>query len=278
MQAQRNTFLVGIIAFSMLAWASVAAATVTPVTGWVVHNGTSTVGGTASNPTFTAADNIVVMAPFTDVALVNDGDFVQGKVTLTVTGRTGSVLVNTLNTQLRFGLFYNNASAVVTANDVPNLGYTIEYTNLAAGGLSREQTNVAQTNPFTSPAGSLTNGVQDSGGDSIQGANPGAVTFDIKITRNAGKIDLLGSISGTDSVSGNPYLATFTSTGYTPTSGTFTFNRMALFLGDNVNGGSASLVDSTITTVPEPMGLAFTACVIGGLAARRRGANHDDNF
>ena len=35
-----------------------------PITGWAVHNGTSTAGGTAASPIFTPGDNITLMAPF----------------------------------------------------------------------------------------------------------------------------------------------------------------------------------------------------------------------
>jgi hypothetical protein len=261
--------VVVVTSFAGAGWTRAATA---PVSGWAVHNGTSTVGGTASDPTFTPADNITVMAPFADVVLVNDGDFVQGTTTLTMNTRTGTG-VNTLNTQLRVGLFHNNASATVTANDIPNVGFIIEYTNLLAGGLIREQTSTVQTNPFTSPT-NMGNGTQDSGADSIQGANPGAVTFDLKLTRNAGKIDLVGSISGTDSVSGNPYVADYSVTGHSstnfPADGTFTFNRIALFLGDGVNAASVSLSESSITTVPEPGSIALAGIAAGLIMLHRR--------
>ena len=57
-----------------------------PVTGWAVHNETSTVtdGGTNS-PTFSpAGGNMTVMGTFSEVSLVNDGDFVTVKTTLTL--------------------------------------------------------------------------------------------------------------------------------------------------------------------------------------------------
>jgi hypothetical protein len=272
MKAKWRRAALAVVVVTFIAGAAPTRAATVPVSGWVVHNGTSTVGGTASNPTFTPGDNITVMAPFADVVLANDGDFVQGTTTLTMNTRTGTG-INTLNTQLRVGLFQNNASAVVTANDVPNVGFIIEYTNLVAGGLIREQTSTVQTNPFTSPT-NIGNGTQDSGADSIQGANPGPVTFDLKLTRNAGKIDLVGTISGTDSVSGNPYVANYSIAGYSsatfPADGTFTFNRIALFLGDGVNAASASLSDSSITTVPEPGSIALTGIAIGSIMLNRR--------
>jgi hypothetical protein len=211
------------------------------------------------------------MAPFADVTLANDGDFVQGTTTLTMNGRT-TTGISTLNTQLRVGLFHNSASGTVTANDAPNLGFIIEYTNAAAGGLIREQASAVQTNPFTSPT-NLGNGVQDSGADSIQGANPGPVTFDLKLVRNGGLIDIIGSISGTDAVSGNPYVANYTFTGHSsanfPANGAFTFNRIALFLGDNVNAASASLSGSAIMTVPEPTSVAVIGLAVAVLLSRR---------
>src|SRR5688500_207885 len=272
MKAKWGRAGLAVVVVTFIAGAASTRAATVPVSGWVVHNGTSTVGGTASNPIFTPGDNITVMAPFADVVLANNGDFVQGTTTLTMNTRTGTG-INTLNTQLRVGLFHNNASAVVTANDVPNVGFIIEYTNLVAGGLIREQTNTAQTSPFTSPT-NIGNGTQDSGADSIQGVNPGPVTFDLKLTRNAGKIDLVGTISGNDPVSGNPYLANYTVTGYSsttfPADGTFTFNRIALFLGDGVNAASASLSDSSITTVPEPGSIALAGIAIGSIMLNRR--------
>jgi hypothetical protein len=275
MKTFSNLIKTSCMALAILAWASVTNADLIPVTGWIVHNGTSTVGGTADNPTFTPGDNITLMAPFSDVVLANDGDFAEGKTTLTMNTRTGTG-VNTLNTQLRIALLDNSASGTVAANDSPNLGFIIEYTNVTAGGLIREQTSTSQTNPFTSPT-NIGNGVQDSGTDSIQGANPGPVTLDLKLTRNGGKLDLTGSISGTDAVSGNPYLQTYSVLGYSsanfPPNGTFTFNRMALFLGDGVNAASASLSDSSVLTIPEPASLALAASLaFGGLLTRRQRA------
>ena len=271
MKAKWRRAGLAVVVVTFIAGAASTRAATVPVSGWVVHNGTSTVGGTASNPIFTPGDNITVMAPFADVVLANNGDFVQGTTTLTMNTRTGTG-INTLNTQLRVGLFHNNASSVVTANDVPNVGFIIEYTNLVAGGLIREQTNTAQTSPFTSPT-NIGNGTQDSGADSIQGVNPGPVTFDLKLTRNAGKIDLVGTISGTDSVSGNPYVANYSITGLSstnfPADGTFTFNRIGLLLGDGVNAASASLSDSSITTVPEPGSIALAGIAIGSIMLNR---------
>lgn len=259
---------------AMLVVAS-ARADIIPVSGWMVHNGTSTVGGTGSAPTFTPGSNLTLMAPFADVTLANDGDFIEGITTLTLNARTANTGVNALNTQLRFALL-DSTNATPTANDFPNLGLTMEYTNAAAGGLMREQNVASQTNPFTSPS-SIGNGSQDSGGDSIQGANPGPVTFDYKFTRNGGKLDLSGTISGTDSVSGNPYLAPFSFTGWSsatfPANGTFTFNRMAVFLGPNVSATSALLTDSQVITIPEPASIVLmNVLAIGGLFVSRRAA------
>ncbi len=121
----------------------------------------------------------------------------------------------------------------LTAGDFPNVGFTIEYTNAAAGGLAREQTSLLKPIPFTSPT-SINNGTQDANAGSIQGANPGPVTFTIKLTRNGGVLDMVGSISGTDSVTSLPYLSNFGWTGTRhnlPLNGEFTFNRLGIFLG-----------------------------------------------
>ncbi|HEX3602393.1 MAG TPA: hypothetical protein VHU84_19720 [Lacipirellulaceae bacterium] len=266
-----------LVALALVAPASLAHAGTVPVTGWIVHNGTSTVGGTAAAPTFTAGDNITVMAPFSDVTLANDGDFVEATTTLTMNTRTGTG-INTLNTQLRLGIFDDSVNGTVTAGDIPNIGFIIQYSNLAAGGPIAEQQSLTQTSPFTSPV-TIGAGVQDSGGDSIQGANPGPVTFTMRLTRNAGKIDLTGSISGTDSVSTNPYLSTFAVSGYSstnfPANGSFTFNRIGLFMGDNVNAASASLANSSVTTndvVPEPTSLMLVIGIAAGgvLLPKRR--------
>ena len=257
-------------------WAILAAtlpASAATISGWDVHNGTSTVGGTASAPTFTAADNITAMAPFDTVTLDDDGDFVEVSTTVNVTGRT-SVGVNSLNTQLRLGIFRGPAGAVV-ASDIPNQGFLIEYANVAAGGLIREQQSATQVNPFTSPV-NLGNGTQDAGADSIQGANPGPVTLTLKLTRNAGLFDLSGTISGVDSVSGNPYLANYTLNGINTASflagGASAFNRIGLFLGDSVNGASAILTDSVVNTntnVPEPAAVLLAATAMVGVLSVR---------
>jgi hypothetical protein len=109
---------------------------------------------------------------------------------------------------------------------------------------------------------------------------PGAILFELSLTRNAGKIDLFGKISGTDSVSGNPYLSTFTQNGISsanfPTNGTFSFNRLALNLLDNVNGASANLSGAVVNfaVVPESrFGILAIAVAMGatftGLKMRR---------
>lgn len=256
-----------------------AATITTPVTGWMVHNdgasGGTVVGGTPSAPTFTPGDNSTLMAPFTDVKLSSDGDFVEAKTTLTMTGRTGTG-INTLNTQIRFALL-DSSNATLTPGDASNLGYTIEYANLNGTPLTREQTSAVQTNPFTSPTTiSPATITLDPSGGSIQGANPGAVTFDIKLTRNNGALDMVASVSGTDSVTSTAYLETFSWTGHTsanfPLNGAFTFNRLGIFLGGNANSATATLAESTVSTnVPEPatLLLAVGLAAVGGIARKR---------
>ena len=270
MKMNRNLAWPAIVALTMAATAPLAeGAFIHPVTGWEVHNGTSTVsdGGTAS-PTFTAGDNITVMAPFSDITLANDGDYVTFMTTLTMTDRS-TTGINTLNTQLRVGLFDGPAGPIV-ANDIPNVGFIIEYTNQAAGGLIREQMSAIQTAPFVSPT-NIGNGTPDS--DSIAGANPPPVNLMLTLTRNAGLLDLTGQISGGD------HLANYTVTGHSsatfPAGGPFNFNRVGLFLGDGVNAASASLADAKITTnVPEPSSclLAATIGVGAAMIGRRRPA------
>src|SRR5882757_9729138 len=135
----RNLIRAAFVAAALIAPLPLAQAATIPVTGWIVHNGTSTIGGTAAAPTFTAADNIVAMAPFSNVTLANDGDFVELKTTLTISGRTGGTGTNTRNTQLRAALLDNSTNSAIGASDFPNQGFTIEYSNLAATQQIREQ-------------------------------------------------------------------------------------------------------------------------------------------
>ncbi|HVT26907.1 MAG TPA: PEP-CTERM sorting domain-containing protein [Lacipirellulaceae bacterium] len=275
MKMCRNLIGTAFGVLAIVALASTTNASPIPVTGWIVHNGTSTVGGTASNPTFTPGDNVTLMAPFSDISLANDGDSIEAKTTLTMNSRTGTG-VNSLNTQLRFALLDDSVNGTLTAGDFPNVGFTIEYANLNSGTppQSREQTSLTQTAPFVSPT-SINNGTLDANGGSIQGADPGPVTFDIKITRNGGALDMVGSISGTDSVTSLPYLSTFGWTGHTstnfPLNGPFSFNRLAVFLGGNVNAATASLSDSSVNVVPEPTSLILVAgMALSGVFMRKR--------
>jgi hypothetical protein len=245
-----------ILMFAAVVMAATGRSQAATITGWAVHNGASTIGGAPSAPTFAPGDNLTLMAPFDDVALVNNGDYIKVKTTLEMNDRTANTGANALNTQLRFGIFGGPAGPIV-ANDVPNLGYTIEYTNLAAGGLIREQENASQANPFNSPT-ARGNGSPPTG--SIQGANPAPVTFTLRMTRNAGALDLTGSINSTE------YTGLFA---YSPLNGASSFNRIGLFLGDNVNATDVVLTDSTVTTnVPEPSGMILAVVTpFGGAAA-----------
>lgn len=267
MKTNRETFGVAAAALVLVASSGWATAATIPVTGWAVHNGTSVAGGTTADPTFAPGDNLTLMAPFSAVTLANDGDFIEATTTLTLNDRTANTGGNALNTQLRIGLFNGPAGAVV-ASDIPNVGFIIEYSNVAAGGLIREQSDANQTNPFVNPA-NIGNGVQDAGADSIQGANPGPVTFTLRLTRDADKIDLSGSIAATDSVSGNPYLATYTVPDRVPSDASFTFDRIGLFIGGNADATSAGLANSSITIVPEPTSVVLLGLAVSGALARR---------
>jgi hypothetical protein len=219
-----------------------------PITGWAVHNGSSTAGGTASAPTFAPADNLTLMAPFIDRALVNNGDYVEVKTTLELNDRTANTGTNALNTQLRIGLFDGPAGAI-GFEDTPNLGFIIEYHNVS--GLIREQTNAGQNSPFTSPT-NIGNGSPPTG--NIAGANPDPVTFTLRLTRTAGALDLTGSIvsstfTGNYSALGN--------------ASSHVFNRIGLFMGPNVDATDILLTNSSVTTnVPEP-----ATCVLAAAAA-----------
>jgi hypothetical protein len=269
MSLNRGLILPAIAALAVCAAAPLSqGATFTlPVEGWVVHNGSSTVAGAATNdPTFTTGDNIVAMGTFPEIELLHDGDYLTFSTTLTMLGRS-TPGANTLNTQLRVGLFDGPDGAIV-ASDTPNTGFIIEYTNGAAGGLIREQTSLIQTNPFTSPTNIGNASPADT--DSIAGENPPPVLLTLTLTRNGGELDLTGQISG-----GN-HTANYSVLGYSsatfPMNGPFNFNRVGVFLGDGVNSTSASLADANIATnVPEPgVCLLLGTATIGGLMLRRR--------
>jgi hypothetical protein len=243
----------------LIAFGAAATVGAAPITGWAVHNGTSTVGGTPAAPTFAPADNLTLMAPFNDIQLANDGDFVEVTTTLEMNDRTANTGTNALNTQLRVGIFDGPAGAV-GFEDTPNLGYIIEYSNLAAGGLIREQTNAGQISPFTSPT-NIGNGSAPTG--NITGANPDPVTFTLILTRTLGALDLTGSIVS------SAYSGSFSDTGNL---GAYTFNRIGLFLGPNVDATDIVLTSSSVrTNVPEPATYALAAlAVLGGFALKRR--------
>jgi hypothetical protein len=264
MKRNGNFLILALAAAATLAASDRGLAATIPVTGWAAHNGASTAGGTPSAPTFTPGDNLTLMAPFDNVSLANDGEYVEVTTTLDLNNRTANLGVNSLNTQLRAGVFDGPAGAIV-ASDIPNFGYTIEYTNQPAGGLIREQESASQANPFTSPT-SRGNGAAPTG--SIQGANPDPVTFTIRMTRNGGALDLSGSIVSA-AFTGNFALAG-TSSAHFPLNGTFNFNRIGLFLGANVDATDAVLTNTSVTTnVPEPCGLLLAAGVFGGVLMSR---------
>ena len=252
------------------------------MTDWVVHNtnGTITVtNGNTNSPSFkaadVAADTMTLMAPFSAVTLANDGEFIKLTTTLTMANRS-TTGINTLNTHLRFGLFDGPGSPVVAA-DAPDYGFFAQYANLNQTHLKVHEQATADVNPMDSGfttigSTALGNVVADPENDSIQGANPTAA-YEMTITRNAGKLDITGQISG------GSYLSTFNVVGHTsvnfPSGGNFTFDRVGFFLGNNVNSQDGStFANVTVETgvVPEPAtcGLAATL-LIGCALLRRRG-------
>jgi len=255
MKISRNLGYAAFVAMAM-AWqaSSACGAVVIPVTGWAVHNGTSTVtnGGTNS-PTFTAADNITVMGTYAPITLFKNGDSIKVSTTLNLATRTTNTGLNALNTQLRIGLFDGpGAGGAVVVNDIPNTGFIIEYSNVAAGGLIRRQSSLTQTNPFTTPT-DIGNGVQDTGADSLRGANVGPVLFELMLTRNGSLIDLSGKSSGNDSSNSNPYSSTYTALGQALAPNGFVFDRVGFFFGGNVDGPNGTLNNVNITAaIPEP--------------------------
>jgi hypothetical protein len=193
---------------------------------------------------------------------------------LMMSDRFGNTGENSLNTQLRMGL-YNGPSGSVTLEDIPNLGLFIVYGNhnQASNRRIRQLTSSTNVNPFSGTDNIGDPGTEDDGQDSIRGANPGPVHFEITLTRNLGLLDIAAQISGTNSVTGNPYISNYAFAGYDPAAiGGFTFNRAGFFFGANVDAPSATLADTVITTnVPEPRGvvLASLAMISGVVIARR---------
>ena len=97
-------------------------------------------------------------------------------------------------------------------------------------------------------------------------ANPGPVYFELVLTRNAGNFDITAQISGTDSVTGNPYISNYARTGYDPVNIGTAFNRAGFFFANNVDAPSATLADVTITTnVPEPASCMLIAFALAGM-------------
>jgi hypothetical protein len=228
------------------------------------------VGGAATNsPTFTAADlaadTISVMAPFAGITLANDGDFIKLTTTLTMTSRS-TTGVNTLNTHLRFGLFDGPAGPVVAA-DTPNVGILAQYANSNQGHLQVFEQSTAAVDPLNSSLTVIgqqpTNVVVDPENDSIQGANP-TTSYEMTVTRSGGNLNITGQISG-----GN-YLSTFSIPGFNsatfPTGGSFTFDRVGFFLGNNVNAQGGSTFANVVveTNVPEPSSCLLAATLIVG--------------
>ncbi len=268
-------------ALAIVTSASLAHAATIPVTNWVVHNSVSavTVDNAATNsPTFTVADvgtnndTMSVMAPFSSISLANDGDYVKLTTTVTMSNRS-TTGVNTLNTQLRFGLFDGPAGTVV-AGDSPNYGIIAQYANSNQGHLKVFEQSTSAADPFASATqiGDVLSGnvVADPENDSISGANPSAY-FEMTLTRNGANLDITGQISG-----GN-YLSTFSIPGFNsatfPTGGPFTFDRVGFFTGNNVNAQDGStFANVTIeTNIPEPAScLLFAGFAIGGVLIGRR--------
>ncbi len=272
---------VGVLA--IVASASLAPAATIPVTDWVVHNSVSPVtvdNATTNSPSFTVADVATnndimsVMAPFPSISLANNGDYIKLTTTLTMANRLStSTGTNFLNTQLHFGLF-NGPAGAVAASDSPNNGFIAQYANSNQGHLKVFEHANANVDPFAGATqiGDVLSGnvVVDPENDAISGANPSAY-FEMTLTRNGANIDITGQISG-----GN-YLSTFSIPAYSsttfPSGGPFTFNRVAFFLGNNVNAQDGStFADVTVeTNVPEPASsLLVIGFAVGGLLIGRR--------
>ncbi len=266
---------------ALVALTTNARASTIPVTGWFAHNQSSPVtvitNDNTNSPTFTPADQaLTVLGTFPSINLANDGDFIKASMTLEWGNRTGNTGVNALNTQLRMGIF-SGPNGPVTSQDIPNVGVFVTYANNVAAQATnrvlRELTSTTNVNPFSGTANISDPSTEDADGDSIQGANPGPVYFEMVFTRNAGKLDITSQISGTDSVSGRPFLTNYAKTGYDPVNIGTAFNRVGFFWGNNSDTPAATLSNVNIETnvVPEPMSLFIAlAALAGGTVVMRR--------
>jgi hypothetical protein len=251
-----------------------------PVVDWAVHNQSTPpsviTNGNTNSPTFTPADQaLTVMGTFRKTNLENDGDYIELHSRLLMSNRFGNTGVNALNTALRIGLF-NGPDAPVGLEDAPNRGVFIVYNNSGGDPAANRRIRQQATggiNPFSGTDNIGAMGSDDAGGDSIRGANPGPVDFTLKLTRNNDAIDISARISGTDSVTGNPYISDYAHIGYVPGVVGFEFDRAGFFFANNVDAPSATLEQTRVlTNVPEPTSvmLAASALLGGVLAARRR--------
>ncbi len=278
-----NLMRITAFALAIAAWAPLADAASIPVTGWVVHNtnGAITVtDGNTNSPKFTAADVasdiMTLMAPFDAVTLANDGDYIKLTTTLSMANRS-TTGVNTLNNNLRFGLFDGPGSPVV-AEDAPNYGFFAQYANSNQTHLKVQAQETAATSPMdttftTIGSVALGNVTADPEDSSIEGANPTA-DYEMIITRSGGKLNITGKISGGD------YLSTFAVTDHSstvfPADGSFTFDRVGFYLGNNVNARDGSTFSNvTIETnveIPEPGSMVLlVSSLIGIPLMKRRG-------
>jgi hypothetical protein len=271
---------------AVLAGSATQADIVTPVTGWVLHNGTSSFTGVSeatSSPQLSVADNLTIMAPFSGVTLPNVGDFITIKTTMNLGTRTSNLNANNLNTQLRIGLLNGTADPIV-AGDAGYTGFLTIYSNQLAmasyGNLSEQQSNGAtsplqgQTTLGTPPSAGV-----DAGGDSISGGDPISADFTLTLTHRDTGMEIYSNISSAQF----NYLQEVTFGPYTPgLSGfdfsTFNFNRAAFFFGPNVDGTNGGGLNNTMiitgNAVPESrFGLLAVAvamgCVLTGLKMRR---------
>jgi hypothetical protein len=270
-----------LFALALLATTTQAALITYPVENWGAQAQPlpTTVSDTSNSPTFTPADQgLTALGRFPDIDLKNDGDYVRVTTTLTIPTRTTNTGQNSLNTALRFGLF-DGPDAAVATGDSPNHGIFIVYGNHNQANNRRIRfNNTASTTVFPVPGDNSNvigaSGSEDVDSDSIRGADIEPVLFELKLTRNAGLLDIYGKIEGTDSTTGNPYISEYNHMGF-DTAGTgigFNFDRAGFFFGNNVDGPSATLNNVTVeTNVPEPGTIAITAlALLGAIASTRR--------
>lgn len=192
------------------------------------------------------ADDTSVYAPFSQIALTNNGD------TITLSGQVTLLGMNSLTNrddQFRWGLYNVNGSANLTNW----LGYfaSNDTSSNVAGGTFRERIN-PNSNIFSSLTGANT--LVTTTNSVTELLNSTLYKFDLSLTRTVAGLNYFAEFMS----SSNSVINSFTGTDTTVS--TYTFDRVGFLSGGNLNADQLQLrnVDvsftpaTTSTPVPEP--------------------------